>query len=186
MNRKRLFFQRRPLLDDGTVLVLGGDEEGTSKCTSSGSRGRCRSPKLPSPSDLATGVYVGFLVKRWLKYNSIMTWRGSRRDTCLLGGPEEPQTSGPAGARQTGKTWLVTEFGGRFPDQLATVDLEREPDLAACFAPNDPKRFLGSWRHDCGGPSRRARPCCSSTRFRQRQKSLQAALVWPKSYRTST
>jgi len=47
------------------------------------------------------------------------------------------------GARQTGKTWLVREFGGRFPDQLASVNLEREPDLAACFAPNDPKAILG-------------------------------------------
>jgi predicted AAA+ superfamily ATPase len=47
------------------------------------------------------------------------------------------------GARQTGKTWLVREFGGRFPGQLASVNLEREPDLAACFASNDPKAILG-------------------------------------------
>jgi predicted AAA+ superfamily ATPase len=46
------------------------------------------------------------------------------------------------GARQTGKTWLVREFGGRFPGGLASVNLEREPDLAACFAPNDPKAIL--------------------------------------------
>ena len=47
------------------------------------------------------------------------------------------------GARQTGKTWLVKQFGERFPAGLAHVNLEREPDLAACFAPNDPKAILG-------------------------------------------
>ena len=47
------------------------------------------------------------------------------------------------GARQTGKTWLVREVGDRFPGQLASVNLEREPDLAACFAPNDPMAILG-------------------------------------------
>jgi len=47
------------------------------------------------------------------------------------------------GARQTGKTWLVGEFGGRFPGQMASVNFEREPELAACFAPNDPKAILG-------------------------------------------
>jgi hypothetical protein len=47
------------------------------------------------------------------------------------------------GARQTGKTWLVKQFGERFPGELAYVNLEREPDLAACFAPNDPKAILG-------------------------------------------
>jgi predicted AAA+ superfamily ATPase len=47
------------------------------------------------------------------------------------------------GARQTGKTWLVKQFGRGFPGGLACVNLEREPDLAACFAPNDPKAILG-------------------------------------------
>ncbi len=47
------------------------------------------------------------------------------------------------GARQTGKTWLVQEFGRRFQGALASVNLEREPDLAACFVPNDPKAILG-------------------------------------------
>jgi uncharacterized protein len=47
------------------------------------------------------------------------------------------------GARQTGKTWLVRQFGAQFRGDLAHVNLEREPDLAACFAPNDPVAILG-------------------------------------------
>ena len=46
------------------------------------------------------------------------------------------------GARQTGKTWLCGQFGGQFPGGLASVNFEREPDLAACFAPNDPRAIL--------------------------------------------
>lgn len=47
------------------------------------------------------------------------------------------------GARQTGKTWLVKQFGQRFPGELAYVNLERDPDLATCFAPNDPRVIVG-------------------------------------------
>jgi predicted AAA+ superfamily ATPase len=47
------------------------------------------------------------------------------------------------GARQTGKTWLVRQLGGRFPGGLAYLNLERDPELAACFAPNDARAMLG-------------------------------------------
>jgi hypothetical protein len=46
------------------------------------------------------------------------------------------------GARQTGKTWLIKEVGTQFHGDLAYVNLEREPDLAVCFQPNDPKAML--------------------------------------------
>ena len=46
------------------------------------------------------------------------------------------------GARQTGKTWLVKHLGERFHSDIAYVNLEREPELAPCFAPNDPKAVL--------------------------------------------
>lgn len=42
------------------------------------------------------------------------------------------------GARQTGKTWLVRNFGRRFEGGLAEVNLERNPEFAELFAPNDP------------------------------------------------
>jgi predicted AAA+ superfamily ATPase len=46
------------------------------------------------------------------------------------------------GARQTGKTWLIKHLGGHFQGDLALINLEREPDLAACFQPNDPPAVL--------------------------------------------
>ncbi len=46
------------------------------------------------------------------------------------------------GARQTGKTWLIKHLGERFHGDMASVNLEREPDLAVCFQPNDPKAVL--------------------------------------------
>ena len=46
------------------------------------------------------------------------------------------------GARQTGKTWLIKHVGEQFHGDMAYVNLEREPDLAVCFQPNDPKAVL--------------------------------------------
>ncbi len=46
------------------------------------------------------------------------------------------------GARQTGKTWLIKQVGEQFHGDMAYVNLEREPDLAVCFQPNDPKAVL--------------------------------------------
>lgn len=47
------------------------------------------------------------------------------------------------GARQTGKTWLINDFATRFAGGLAYVNLEREPDLEAAFAPADPRAIVG-------------------------------------------
>ena len=47
------------------------------------------------------------------------------------------------GARQTGKTWLVRHVGEQFQGEMAYANLERDPDLGACFEPNDPKTILG-------------------------------------------
>ena len=46
------------------------------------------------------------------------------------------------GARQTGKSWLIQHLGERFEDNVAIVNLEREPGLAACFASNDPTEVV--------------------------------------------
>ncbi len=46
------------------------------------------------------------------------------------------------GARQTGKTWLVKHFGEQLRGDLASLNLERDPDLASCFTPNDPRAIL--------------------------------------------
>ncbi|MBM4061799.1 MAG: ATP-binding protein [Planctomycetes bacterium] len=46
------------------------------------------------------------------------------------------------GARQTGKSWLVAHFPGKDPADVATIDFERDPSLAACFASNDPAATL--------------------------------------------
>jgi len=46
------------------------------------------------------------------------------------------------GARQTGKTWLIKHAGEQFHGDVAFINLEREPDLAVCFKPNDPKAVL--------------------------------------------
>ena len=46
------------------------------------------------------------------------------------------------GARQTGKTWLIKHVGEQFHGDMAYINLEREPDLAVCFQPNDPKAVL--------------------------------------------
>jgi hypothetical protein len=47
------------------------------------------------------------------------------------------------GARQTGKTWLVQQFGASFPAGVATLNLERDPDLASTFRGNEPRAALG-------------------------------------------
>lgn len=47
------------------------------------------------------------------------------------------------GARQTGKTWLVNDFGAGFPGGCVHVNFERDPDLAAAFGPNDPAQIVG-------------------------------------------
>jgi len=46
------------------------------------------------------------------------------------------------GARQVGKTWLAKWLGARIGADLAAVNLERDPDLAACFTPNDPREVV--------------------------------------------
>ncbi|MCA8974340.1 MAG: ATP-binding protein [Planctomycetes bacterium] len=46
------------------------------------------------------------------------------------------------GARQTGKTWLVNNFQDPAERDVATVNLERDPDLATCFANPDPAATL--------------------------------------------
>ena len=46
------------------------------------------------------------------------------------------------GARQTGKTWLISHVGEPFRGDVAYVNLERDADLASCFASNDPKVVL--------------------------------------------
>ena len=40
------------------------------------------------------------------------------------------------GARQTGKTWLLKEFGRRMYDSFIHVNLDRNPDIAEIFAVN--------------------------------------------------
>ena len=47
------------------------------------------------------------------------------------------------GARQTGKTWLVHDLAERTGLTLVECNFERDPDLARCFASNDPGRIVG-------------------------------------------
>jgi uncharacterized protein len=42
------------------------------------------------------------------------------------------------GARQIGKTWLVHHLGERLGGDIVSVNFERDPDVSACFTPNDP------------------------------------------------
>ena len=37
------------------------------------------------------------------------------------------------GARQTGKTWLMKEFGKKFFDEVAYINLETDKDLSTIF-----------------------------------------------------
>ncbi len=46
------------------------------------------------------------------------------------------------GARQVGKTWAVRHLAERFEAGIAEVNLEREPDLASLFTPNDPRAVV--------------------------------------------
>ena len=46
------------------------------------------------------------------------------------------------GARQVGKSWLVRSWGGQRFARLVEVNLERRPEMAACFADNDPLAVL--------------------------------------------
>jgi predicted AAA+ superfamily ATPase len=46
------------------------------------------------------------------------------------------------GARQVGKSWLIRDFGTRRFGGLAEVNLERRPELRACFEDNDPRATL--------------------------------------------
>ncbi len=46
------------------------------------------------------------------------------------------------GARQTGKTWLIQHLREHAEGDLANLNLERDPGLAACFATNDPRASL--------------------------------------------
>lgn len=46
------------------------------------------------------------------------------------------------GARQVGKSWLVRDWGARRCGDVAEANLERRPELAACFSDNDPRAAL--------------------------------------------
>lgn len=46
------------------------------------------------------------------------------------------------GARQVGKSWLVRDWGSRRYAAVAEANLERRPEIAACFADNDPRATL--------------------------------------------
>jgi len=46
------------------------------------------------------------------------------------------------GARQAGKSYLVSQFGAKEFDQLITLNFERDPELKEVFSSNDPKEIL--------------------------------------------
>lgn len=56
------------------------------------------------------------------------------------------------GARQVGKTWLVNNFRQTSDTDIATVNLERDPGLASCFATNDPTAILALLEARLGRP----------------------------------
>lgn len=66
-------------------------------------------------------------------YGRLLEWKASvRRKPLLL-----------QGARQTGKTWLLLDFGGREYDRVLHCDFERNPGLQSLFEGNlDPSRIL--------------------------------------------
>jgi len=66
-------------------------------------------------------------------YNSLLAWKASpRRKPLLL-----------RGARQTGKTWLLREFGKREFGNVAYLDFEADPRAEGLFGRDlDPQRFL--------------------------------------------
>lgn len=66
-------------------------------------------------------------------YNELLTWRNrAKRKPLLL-----------QGARQTGKTWLLKQFGANEYEETFHCDFEREPDLQATFEANlDPVRIV--------------------------------------------
>src|SRR5450432_3718991 len=46
------------------------------------------------------------------------------------------------GARQVGKSWLVRTWGAQRFGRVVEVNLERRPEIAACFTANDPAAVL--------------------------------------------
>jgi uncharacterized protein len=46
------------------------------------------------------------------------------------------------GARQVGKSWLVRNWGATHFGRVVEANLERQPELAACFSDNDPRATL--------------------------------------------
>jgi predicted AAA+ superfamily ATPase len=46
------------------------------------------------------------------------------------------------GARQVGKSWLVRQWGAERFGRVVEVNLERRPEMAACFSDNDPTVVL--------------------------------------------
>lgn len=46
------------------------------------------------------------------------------------------------GARQVGKSWLLRTWGAERFDNVVEVNLERRPEVAASFGPNDPRAVL--------------------------------------------
>ena len=46
------------------------------------------------------------------------------------------------GARQVGKTWLVRELANSTSKKLVELNIERQPEIVAAFAINDPKTIL--------------------------------------------
>lgn len=82
------------------------------------------------PSACVRGTQVP--VKRTL-YDNLLSWKSSSRRKPLL----------LRGARQTGKTWLLREFGTREYDRVAYFDFEADPGLDGFFRRDlDPHRIV--------------------------------------------
>ena len=65
--------------------------------------------------------------------NDLITWKKSSRRKPLI----------VEGARQVGKTWLVTEFASRFYKNIAYVNFEDQKNMRELFAENyDINRIL--------------------------------------------
>src|SRR3990167_2122339 len=68
-----------------------------------------------------------------------------RRLTAELERWSQPRRRKPLvlrGARQVGKSWLIRTFGAERFGSVVELNFERDPQLAKCFAGNDPKAIV--------------------------------------------
>lgn len=85
-------------------------------------------------------MLVDIFAGSWSIERSMWRRRSADLDAWFGGAARKPLIL--RGARQVGKTWLVRDWAEQHFDTVAEANLERRPELQACFVESDPRATL--------------------------------------------